>query len=385
MFDASQQTHRQTTKESTLLKGLFATYHQKQSKNEMYRANILTGTCLSISIGLSVFLLYISFFSVLDDHVKDIIISIAFPVMVAFYIIIFVYKFTHAHNLCANAVVFTSIFAIAYTLVNSGGPLVSSSVFFIVVPTLLAFCLMGLRWGLFWAVATMGMHGTLIAMSFMAYPFVNPLSAHDLMLGKAIDSTFSFLIITSIIIIYEVINKKIQADLDAERERFEYLALHDNLTGLPNRKYFHESIVASMYRATRHETNTAMLLIDLNGFKPINDNYGHDAGDALLCHVANNIAQVIRQNDLASRLGGDEFAVILEDVKIVDIDIITKKILEAIALTMDYKDNKLQVTGSIGISLFPSKASTKDELIKQADDAMYYAKINQLGSFVHQA
>jgi len=166
-------------------------------------------------------------------------------------------------------------------------------------------------------------------------------------------------------------NIKSQQELDAEKERFEYMALHDPLTGLPNRKLFSETLTRCLARTDRQQTKLALLWVDLNGFKPINDQYEHDVGDEILVHVAKNMERTIRKNDLAARLGGDEFALIIEDIKSEDIEVVTTKVLNAIALPLELDESLLKVTASIGVAIFPDNTKDKAELIKQADTAMY--------------
>ncbi len=166
-----------------------------------------------------------------------------------------------------------------------------------------------------------------------------------------------------------------------EKDKFEYMALHDSMTDLPNRKMFMDALTPSMARARRHNKQMGLMMIDLNGFKAINDTYGHDAGDAILCHVAKQLAINVRENDIPARLGGDEFAIILEDISIKDVPCLSKKILAAIAIPIQYQGKNLQLTGSIGISLYPSQSDTVADLIKLADDHMYKAKTEKLGCY----
>jgi diguanylate cyclase (GGDEF)-like protein len=166
-----------------------------------------------------------------------------------------------------------------------------------------------------------------------------------------------------------------------EKDKFEYMALHDSMTDLPNRKMFMDALNPSMARARRHNKQMGLMMIDLNGFKAINDTYGHDAGDAILCHVAKQLANNVRENDIPARLGGDEFAIILEDISIEDIPCLSKKILAAIAVPIQYQGTNLQLTGSIGVSLYPSQSNTAADLIKLADDHMYKAKTEKLGCY----
>jgi diguanylate cyclase (GGDEF)-like protein len=164
--------------------------------------------------------------------------------------------------------------------------------------------------------------------------------------------------------------QKKQAD-----DRIQYLATHDNLTGLPNRGTFMELLEQSIKSARRHNSACAVLFIDLDRFKVINDSLGHAAGDALLIEVANRLRSSVRESDVVARLGGDEFVVILEDA--VDRDHVAevaRKILETLMRPIVLGGHECRATGSIGIALFPDNGGDAQTLTKNADMAMYLAK-----------
>ncbi len=157
-------------------------------------------------------------------------------------------------------------------------------------------------------------------------------------------------------------------------------AMTDDLTLMPNRRHFlrcvREGIVAS--RATGE--SVALLLVDLDHFKELNDTLGHDAGDQLLCQVGERLHAVLRASDTAARLGGDEFGVLLSDsAGGVNAELVAEKILKAIAQPFPIKSVGLRVTASIGIALFPEHAENDEQLMQHADVAMYEAKAAQSG------
>jgi diguanylate cyclase (GGDEF)-like protein len=118
-----------------------------------------------------------------------------------------------------------------------------------------------------------------------------------------------------------------------------------------------------------------LLIIDLNKFKPINDSFGHDAGDAILVHVAKQLSANIRTDDLAARIGGDEFGIILQgDYNIKAINALLSRLTKQISLPLKYKNKILTVTASIGIASFPDQTKSEEDLRKAADSAMYEAK-----------
>jgi diguanylate cyclase (GGDEF)-like protein len=167
-------------------------------------------------------------------------------------------------------------------------------------------------------------------------------------------------------------------------------ALHDNLTSLPNRVLFRDRLQHGIAQAKRHHRILAVMFIDLDNFKTINDTYGHEAGDAVLQTVATRLKHNTRDADTVSRYGGDEFLYVLNQVRDEnDIAMIASKILSAIQApcTLNVRDVVVNpsMKASIGISVFPADGLTASALIKSADQAMYQAKESKAGyAFVRQ-
>lgn len=149
----------------------------------------------------------------------------------------------------------------------------------------------------------------------------------------------------------------------------------DPLTGLPNRNMFHDRLSHEMLRAERDKTSLALLLIDLDQFKEVNDTLGHDVGDELLKNTAHRISSCVRTSDTVARLGGDEFTVILPELSdSSNIEDVTQKIMYKLEEEYHLGDEIIHISGSIGITLYPNDASNIETLIKNADQAMYAAK-----------
>jgi diguanylate cyclase (GGDEF)-like protein/PAS domain S-box-containing protein len=165
------------------------------------------------------------------------------------------------------------------------------------------------------------------------------------------------------------------AALRLSQDQLSYLANHDPLTGLPNRKLFREQLVQSLRWAAQGQQQVALLFLDLDGFKQVNDNLGHAIGDLLLQAVARRLSTCLRASDMVARLGGDEFVVILPAIPgIQEAKRVAHKILGTLAEGFGLEGHSVQVTTSIGLSLYPNDSQDADQLIQQADTAMYRAK-----------
>ena len=158
-------------------------------------------------------------------------------------------------------------------------------------------------------------------------------------------------------------------------DRLNYLAYYDHLTGLPNRGLYVDRLQQAMKTADRDDHMVAILFIDLDQFKTINDSLGHDAGDILLKEAAQRLQSCVRASDTVARWGGDEFSLVLHDVKnIENVNVVAEKLIERFSKPFNIVNKRLFVTASIGIILYPLDDSSVDSLLKNADAAMYYAK-----------
>jgi diguanylate cyclase (GGDEF)-like protein/PAS domain S-box-containing protein len=158
-------------------------------------------------------------------------------------------------------------------------------------------------------------------------------------------------------------------------ERLRYLAHHDPLTGLPNRTLFVDRLSRAISRAERTGRKVAVMFVDLDRFKIVNDTLGHDVGDGLLKVAAERFTSCLRRSDTIARLGGDEFAIIIEDVSSYDPVIpVVRKIIEAFTVPCEVEQRELSVNASIGIAMFPGDGRNVSTLLKHADIAMYRAK-----------
>jgi diguanylate cyclase (GGDEF)-like protein len=158
-------------------------------------------------------------------------------------------------------------------------------------------------------------------------------------------------------------------------EQIEYQAYHDALTSLPNRLLFRDRLTVALAHAKRMRTPLAVMFLDLDSFKFVNDTLGHSVGDELLKVVASRLTEALREEDTIARMGGDEFTVLLANLSSVDhAPLIAQKLLDAVAQPLRVEGHELFVTTSVGIALYPGDGESAEALLQNADNAMYRAK-----------
>ncbi len=176
-------------------------------------------------------------------------------------------------------------------------------------------------------------------------------------------------------LLHAIRNQRMFVELNIARERARQLATYDQLTGLANRSLFADRLDQAISSARRNRHNLAVLFIDLDHFKLVNDTLGHVAGDALLRSTAQRIGSCLRKSDTGARLGGDEFAVLVTHLSTVsDAEQIASKLLDLIRKPVRLRSGERVVSASIGIATFPNDATNAEALLKAADSAMYHAK-----------
>jgi len=165
------------------------------------------------------------------------------------------------------------------------------------------------------------------------------------------------------------------SEIKKREARIQHMALHDALTGLPNRTLFRDRTHQAIHEASRYGTTSAILCLDLDNFKNVNDTLGHPAGDKLLAIVATRLKDIMRESDTVARLGGDEFAIVMHDVdEIHAAEIIAQRIIESISEPFEIQSNQVVIGASIGISICDAQSTDPDDLIRNADLALYRSK-----------
>ncbi len=175
----------------------------------------------------------------------------------------------------------------------------------------------------------------------------------------------------------------VRRERNLANQRVAYLAYHDSLTDLPNRALFQDRLQQAILRSHRDERGLTVLLIDLDGFKEVNDALGHHAGDQVLQEVAMRLRGALRASDTVARLGGDEFAVLLPATDVNRAELAARKILHDLEHPFVADGRPLMVSASIGIAGVPCHAASGEELLQKADSAMYLAKQDKTGYAVY--
>jgi len=202
-----------------------------------------------------------------------------------------------------------------------------------------------------------------------------------------LDELFTLLMISAFAFLFITIRNgrylklEISRRLEAEKE-ISTLAFFDSLTGLPNRDLCHNRLEHILIHAKRSSSSAAILFIDLDRFKAVNDTYGHDAGDYVLKETATRMSKRLRSDDTLARIAGDEFIIILESLSSPNnVSNLAEKLIEVIEPPFIIDDNEAYIGLSIGIAIYPSDGETAEELIKNADTAMYHAKDSGKNTF----
>jgi diguanylate cyclase (GGDEF)-like protein len=168
--------------------------------------------------------------------------------------------------------------------------------------------------------------------------------------------------------------------LEKQIERSQYLALHDDLTSLANRRLFQDRLLSAMERARRSGTSVALLQVDLDRFKEVNDTFGHHVGDLLLQHVGVLLNRRVRRSDTVARTGGDEFSIILEEPsRREDAEMVAQSVIKFLSEPVELAGKTVHVGASIGIAVFPEDAQNTDSLCVEADVRMYQVKQDRRG------
>ena len=289
-------------------------------------------------------------------------------------IALFILRLFNNFTLCIHILVGSGIAIVSVAIFYTNG-IHSPVVIAIVVPPVLAAIFTEKRYALFWccvcSLVCIGFY--LVEASGLQFPNLIPVNVEGL-----VTVTFSVLacfLVVGMLYIYEEINHQFQTLLEGEKQKFSTLANHDDLTGLANRLQFNNNFDKALNKNQGSDNYVGLIYIDLDDFKPINDNYGHEAGDQVLKIASQRMSQCVRLSDTVARLGGDEFAIILDGVDhLPRIETIANKLEHILCQPMEIGQDILRIGASIGISISNNERIDANLLIQQADEDMYARK-----------
>lgn len=245
---------------------------------------------------------------------------------------------------------------------------------FLFVPTW-AFLVCNERSGLAWTCAVTSVFAVLYFIEPLQLTFPQVFPLEELHRARMLAWLLGTALIVTCLFSYQNNFNALNDYLAGERTRFAYQALHDPLTGLANRTLFHNDAEEALRLADAQDTRAALIYIDLDDFKLVNDDYGHQAGDELLKIIADRIQHAVRKTDTAARLGGDEFGIMMRELsEREDVDNILQKLERAVAEPVKLGNETLQISCSLGVGIAPEHGKNIDALMRRADTRMYQAK-----------
>lgn len=236
--------------------------------------------------------------------------------------------------------------------------------------------LLGGNWsGIIWSFAAAGMFIGLYWLEPLGIDFPQVFPLESLNEARLIGWLTSVLLIAVCLVAYLHSYAILSARLSAERSHYAHQAEHDSLTGLANRKLFYKRIDKALDFAIEEKLKAAIIYVDLNDFKPVNDKHGHQAGDEVLIAIAHQLKANVRSSDTVARLGGDEFGVVLDGINdTATINRVVQKLSDALIVTMNTGGETLTISASIGLSIAPDDGVDIESLMQVADSEMYKAK-----------
>ncbi len=351
---------------------------------QLSRARALVGTNLFIALLMVMGALFIHTVDSLGDMGNLFIWALIVPGFIVNGLIPFILKKTGWLTLCQHATLLITFAAIVIGICTSGGPVLASNNQLMVMQAALSLFLLGIRGGLIWSGIV------LLTQTFLYYLFVTGLDFPNIQppeaatAGAIFNWFLAFFAIVSLILLIELSRDQLEFQRHNEQEKLRYMATHDGLTQLANRSLFEERLKTAIEQCERNDSKVLLLYLDLDKFKPINDEWGHDVGDRVLKIVASRLKATTRDCDTVARLGGDEFAVVLPNlVKDVSINKLTESIYNRITQPINLHGKHFTIGCSIGICSYPESAADSEQLWQQADAAMYIAKKKSARWHIH--
>ncbi len=362
----------------TLLKllDLFIPQHLKNSPSDLMKCYVLLGILFSNLLFSFLAVFVLGWVIGLEGQVRTLAVGITSATFFGYTLTLIIFKITKSVTLGSNCFLIVLVVTIFPPVLITGGYQESPVLQMYMLIPVSAFLLTGLVSGIIWTLFTIGCCVALAAAYHFNFYHSQMIPSQDLMhllnLGLHV---MLFCMVAGVLVVYELINENLKDKLNEEKSKFEHRASHDALTSIPNRFEFFRRLNTGVAECGNRDQKLAVVYIDLDGFKPVNDQYGHHVGDELLKVISERLLGVLRSSDTVARLGGDEFSLILPGLNVPeDINMVVGKVLASIREPIVIEGHDIVVHGSAGISVFPDFSKDTNTLCKQADAAMYKAK-----------
>ena len=341
----------------------------------LYRARILAGIASLYILLIALTSVYVIFFAPFSENNIAITITLLIFMVCGYLLVLYWLRNGERYQHCAEITVLCTYVGVIVGVATSGGPLESPAMPLLVIPIVLAFTLGEKYSGLLWSSIVFLSHIAMIGIDRWLFKFPQLLDLSKFLTLHLTHWLVNYFAIIFLMLVFEAITQRLKQERDAERDRYAFLAAHDPLTGLANRSMFDSQLTRALASSDRNKNIAGLVMIDLDGFKPVNDTLGHDIGDKILCEIADRLTNLLRKADTIARVGGDEFAVILENVASPPgIDIVAQRIVDEIGKPYDILPKGMQVTASVGVAMYPDHTRDDNQLRVFADRAMYAAK-----------
>lgn len=376
-----------TSKESAFFWPLdfFSQPHFYHDSVLLSKARALVGTNLFFAILLSVCVMFVYTTDSLGDQVNLFVWWLMLPAIVLNLLMPLMLRQFGCLTLCQHTTLLITFAAIVIGICTSGGPVLAPNNQLMVMQAALSLFLLGIRGGLIWSGIVLATQLLLYALYLTGTDFPNIQPPEAATAGAIFNWALAFCSIICLILLIELSRGQLEAQRHQEQEKFRYMATHDGLTALANRRLFEERLNHAIEHSQQHDGKVLLLYLDLDKFKPINDEWGHDTGDNVLKVVAARMKAAIRDKDTVARLGGDEFAILLPSLDhSVSTAKLTESIYQRVTQPIHIKGKFFDIDCSIGVCCYPQDATSADELWQLADDAMYKAKKSEARWHAHQ-
>lgn len=353
-------------------------YLEQTLSNDLMRARVLVIMLLwsipNTLLAMVLVLVSDSYDSVNKSQAMGVILGIT----CAYCISLYSFKYWGSLTSAANIFICSAYIGTAAPALFTGGLDTAVTTPLILAIPVLSYLISGRRWGMFWALIC----GLTVAFYYIAdkmgVVFPRYVDESARVVTYFLVCELALLIIAVCLFIYEAQLEALTNKLEAQSERFAYDALHDQLTGLCNRTLFETHANEAIQFALSENLKAAIIYIDLDDFKPVNDNHGHHIGDEVLKLVALRLRKAVRSSDSVARLGGDEFAILLHGANSrASIGVIAEKVMLSLRKPMEVSNLSIDIGASMGVITIPDDGSRLDQVLKLADAAMYEAKQNK--------